>query len=62
MVNTVQCTDDLLQTCALETYIILLTRITPINLIKNKNQLFQLAKLLFFYHVVRLYDQCPEVT
>ena len=35
--HTIQYTDDVLQNCTLETYIILLTTITPINSIKIKN-------------------------
>ena len=31
---TIQCTDDVLQKCTPETYIILLTNVTPINSIK----------------------------
>lgn len=32
--RTMQYTDDILQNCTVETYIILLTNVTPINLIK----------------------------
>ena len=32
--HTVQCTDNVLQNCTLETYIILLTSVTPVNTIK----------------------------
>ena len=35
--HTIQNTDDVLQNCTLETYIILLTSVTPINSIKNMN-------------------------
>ena len=31
--HTIQYTDDISQNCSLETYIILLTNVTPINLI-----------------------------
>ena len=34
--HTIQCTDDVLQNCAPETCIILLTSVTPINSIKRK--------------------------
>ena len=37
--QTVQYTDDVVQNCTSETYIILLTNVTPINSIKNKNYL-----------------------
>ena len=33
--HTVQCTDHVLQNCTPETYIILLTDVTPINSIKT---------------------------
>ena len=33
--HTIQYTDDVLQNCIAETYIILLTNVTPINSIKN---------------------------
>ena len=33
--HTIQYTDEVLQNCARETYIILLTNVTPINSIKN---------------------------
>ena len=36
--HTVQYTDDVLQNCAPETPIILLTNVTPINSIKIKNK------------------------
>ena len=32
--HTIQYTDDVLENCALETYIIVLTNVTPINSIK----------------------------
>lgn len=32
--RTMQYTDDILQNCTVETYIILLTNVTPINVIK----------------------------
>ena len=32
--HTIQCTDGVLQNCTAETYIILLTQVTPINSIK----------------------------
>ena len=34
--HTVECTDDVLKICAPETCIILLTSVTPVNLIKRK--------------------------
>lgn len=34
--HTVLCTDDVWWSCALETYIILLTGVTPMHLIKRK--------------------------
>ena len=37
--HTVQYTDDVLQNCTPETYIILLANITPINSIKTKIQM-----------------------
>ena len=36
VVNTVQCTDDVLWNCASETCIILLNSVTPINSIKRE--------------------------
>ena len=33
--HTIQCADDVLYECTSETYIILLTNVTPINLIKK---------------------------
>ena len=36
--HTVQCTDDVLWNCTPETYIILLTNVTPINSIKRKTK------------------------
>ena len=36
--HTVLCTDDVWWSCALETYIILLTGVIPINSIKRKNK------------------------
>ena len=36
--NTVQYTDQVSQKCTLETYMILLTNVTPMNLIKNKTK------------------------
>ena len=35
--QTIQYTDDVLQNCTPETYIILLTNVTPINSMKSKN-------------------------
>ena len=40
--HTMQYTDDVLQNCAPETYIILLSHVTPINSIKNKDKNKQL--------------------
>ena len=37
--HTMQNTDDASQNCILETYMILLTNATPINLTKNSNKL-----------------------
>ena len=34
--HTIQCTHDILQNCTPETYIILLTNATPINLMNKK--------------------------
>ena len=36
--HTIQCTDDVLQNCTPETYIILLSNVTPINSIKKKKE------------------------
>ena len=36
--HTIQYTDDVLQNCTPETYIILLTNVTPINSIRKKRQ------------------------
>ena len=36
--NTIQYTDDVLQNCIPETYIILLTNVTTVNSIKNKER------------------------
>ena len=36
VVNTIQCTDDVLQNCAPETCAILLTSVTPTNSINRK--------------------------
>ena len=36
--HTMQYTDHVTQKCTLETYIILLNNVTPINLIQNKNK------------------------
>ena len=38
---TVQCTNDVLYNCIPENYIILLTNVTPINLIKNNKKIFK---------------------
>ena len=34
--HTMQCTDHVSLKCTLETYVILLTNVTPVNLIKKK--------------------------
>ena len=34
--HTIQYTDDVLQNCTPETYVILLTNVTPVNSIENK--------------------------
>ena len=36
--QTTQYTDDVLQNCTPETYVILLTKVSPINLNKNKQK------------------------
>ena len=36
--HTTQCTNDVLQNCTSETYITLLTNVTPTNSIKKKRQ------------------------
>ena len=47
--HTVQCTDDVLQDCAPEACIILLTCVTPVNLIKSKENEGSEARLHMFH-------------
>ena len=42
--HTIQYTDDVLQNCILETYIILLTYVTPINSIKKIKRMSMIRK------------------
>ena len=42
--HTIHCTDDVLQNRVPETYVILLTKVTPINSLKKENELYQEGK------------------
>ena len=46
--HTIQDTGDVLDSCTAETYIILLTNVTPINSIKVKNIKIKINKIYYF--------------
>ena len=46
--HTIQDTSDVLDSCTAETYIILLTNVTPINSIKVKNIKIKINKIYYF--------------
>ena len=47
--HTIQCTDNVLQNCTPKTYLILLTKLTPINSIKKQYEdLFRLSSKVIF--------------
>ena len=44
--HTIQYTDDVLQNCTPETYITLLTNVTPVNIIKKSKKIIVIAQRL----------------
>ena len=57
--HTIECTDDVLWNCVLETHIIFLTSVTPINSIKRKKRkgkivydLFKIFKFSTFFSYI----------
>ena len=53
--HTIQCTDKVLQMCIPETYIILLTNVTPINM-KNEIKLKSTCTLSNTYNAVQFHQ------
>ena len=61
--HTVQCTDRVSQKSTLETCVILSTKVTLINLIKNNTHRYLLIHIFIFYDFTSKDERCiPELS